>query len=370
MTVYLDHNATTPPHPDVLDAMREAELTAWANPSSVHRAGQRARAQLDRARSAVAELVGLSARDVLFTSGGTEANNIALRALGGAGLVTTAIEHPSVLHTAQSMERDGVPIGVARPDPAGSVTTQALERAATGIEHLSLLSIQMVNHETGVVMDLPAASAWARERGALVHVDLVQAVGKIELFHDADLVTVSAHKIRGPKGIGALVTRPRVKLGAIMAGGAQERGLRPGTQSAALAAGFVVAAERAKHGPERYRKLRALRDALETSLSALGGDRVAINGAGDRVPHVSNLSWRGWRGPELCAALDLEGVAISSGSACSAGTAEPSKVIEAMLGRERAASAIRISLGEVTTASDIEACIAAFERVCGRTGTT
>lgn len=372
--VYLDHNATTPPHPSVLAAMRRAEEDAWANPSSVHRPGQRARAELDRARAAVATLVGLHPRDVLFTSGGTEANNLVLASLTGPGraLVTTAIEHPSVLATAARLGARGTPVAIAPCDERGRVTVDAIERAAAALGHIGLLSMQVVNHETGVIQPIDEVIAWARDRDVLVHVDAVQAIGKIDpaIWTGADAITVAAHKLRGPKGIGALVTRPRLGLASQLGGGEQERGLRPGTQSAALAAGFRVAAERAIDGPPRYRTLAPLRDELESQLTSLGRRahiEVAINGQAERAPHVSNQSWGGWRGPELCAALDLEGVAISSGAACSAGTAEPSKVILAMAGDERARSAIRISLGETTTAEAVQRALAAFARVIERT---
>lgn len=344
--------------------MRAAEEQAWANPSSVHRAGQRARAELDRARAAIAELVGFDARDVLLTSGGTEANNIALASLGGDGLVTSAVEHPSVLRAASRLGA-----AVADVDETGVVTVEAVEAAAAHLDAVRLLSIQVVNHETGVVQPVAALAEWAHARGALLHVDAVQAVGKIApCWAGADLITVAAHKIRGPKGIGALVHRPRIKLDAQMAGGEQEKGLRPGTQSPALAAGFRVAVQRAD--PQRYAALGELRDALESQLMKLARTlhiEAHVNGSGPRVPHVSNQSWMRWRGAELCAALDLEGIAISSGAACSAGTAEPSAVIRAMLGEARAASAIRISLGEPTTQIEIDTTRVAFERVLART---
>ncbi len=372
-TVYLDHNATTPPHHDVLRAMWEAAERAWANPSSVHRPGQLARAELDRARAAVAELVGLHHRDVLLTSGGTEANNIVLGSLTGpdAALLTTAVEHPSVLKTAERLRAAGVAVGIAEADASGQVTVDALERAAARLPRVGVLSMQVVNHETGVIQPIPEVLDWTRGRGILVHVDAVQAAGKIEpaIWQGVDAITLAAHKLRGPQGIGALATRPRLSLRAQMGGGEQERGLRPGTQSAALAAGFRVACERAVSGPERYRALGPLRDDLESRLVAVGARAavtVTVNGTAARAPHVSNQSWSGFRGPELCAALDLEGVAIASGAACSAGTALPSAVVLAMVGEERARSAVRLSLGETSTAAEIERAVRAFERVLGR----
>jgi cysteine desulfurase len=202
-------------------------------------------------------------------------------------------------------------------------------------------------------------------------VDAVQAAGKLapSTWEGADLVSVAAHKMRGPKGVGALVTRPSVRLERLLFGGSQERGLRPGTQDPLACAGFAAAAERARHGAARYAELEALRDLLEAELVRVGeaaGVLPVRNGAGERAPHVLNMSWPGWRGDELCAALDLERVAVSSGSACSAGTAEPSPVLTAMVGAERALGAVRVSLGEDTTAEDIREAAARWARVLGR----
>jgi cysteine desulfurase len=376
LSVYLDHNATTPPHPDVLVAMQQALAVAWANPASVHQPGQRARAELDRARAAVGALAGMAARDVVLTSGGTEANNLALRhpwADGPArgGLCVGRIEHPSVLRAAEALERMGVPVGWVEPEPSGVVTADAFEAVMARMESVTLVAIQAVSHETGVVQPVAAVAERAHARGALVHVDAVQAAGRLDpaTWEGADLVAVAAHKMRGPKGIGALAWRPAVRLRPLLVGGAQERGLRPGTQDPAAAAGLAVAAERARESPARYAALAPLRDELERALVELGrrhGIEVLRNGTAARAPHVTNTSWSGWRGAELCAALDLEGVAVSSGSACSAGTAEPSAVVRAMLGESRAVGAVRVSLGEDTTASDLEQALAAWARVLAR----
>ena len=376
--VYLDHNATTPPHPDVLAAMHEAERSAWGNPASVHRPGQLARAQLDRARAAVSELVGFDPRDVLLTSGGTEANNLALRHpfQGGrrGGLVLSRLEHPSVTRVAEELARDGVEVIWARTTHAGVISLEDVERALTVLaprEGVVLVSLQAANHETGVVQPIEAVCQLAARHGALSHVDAVQAVGKLEgmPWTGADLLTVSAHKVRGPKGIGALITRPGLRVAPLLFGGQQERGSRPGTQSAVLAAGFAAAASRALGMAGRYAELGPLRDRLEARLGELGQRfqvEVAVNGRGRRLPHVCNTSWAGWSGPELCAALDLEGVVVASGSACSAGTGEPSPVIEAMVGPARAASAVRTSLGEDTCAEDIDRALEAWTRVLER----
>jgi cysteine desulfurase len=379
--IYLDHNATTPPHPDVREAMRRAD-DDWANPASVHLDGQRARAHLDHARAAVAELVGLHARDVTLTSGGTEANNLVLFSFfvdePVGGLVVGRIEHPSVLRAAEALERSGVAVGWVETPASGALRPEAfaeqLDAQASGDgPGCSLVSLMAVNHETGVVQPVAEVAELAHAAGALLHVDAVQAVGKVppELWAAADIVTVAAHKIHGPKGIGAIVTRPDIKLTALLVGGDQERGLRPGSQSPALAAGFACAAERAVDTVAEYGQLFDKRDRFEQRLRELAfehGIQVLVNGGGPRVAHVSNTSWGGWRGAELCAALDLEGVAVASGAACSAGTAEPSAVVSAMLGPERAASAMRVSMGVTTTDEQLEGALGALERVLARSG--
>jgi cysteine desulfurase len=372
--IYLDWNATTPPHPDVLAAMHEASLGAWANPASVHAPGRRARAFVEAAREAVATLVGLDARDVVLTSGGTEANNLALEhpfADRAGALVVSRIEHPSVVQTALQLAAAGVVVEWVDPEPSGriapSAVADAVERASRR-GPVRIIALQAVNHETGVLQPVPEVATIAHQKGARLFVDAVQAAGRVgpSAWEGADLVSVAAHKIRGPKGVGALATVPGIRLRPVLRGGAQERGVRPGTQDPIACAGFAVAAERARTGPERYAALASLRDRLEGELVALGA-RAGVpperNGTSARAPHVSNLSWPGWRGDELCAALDLQGVAVSSGSACSAGTSEPSPVIEAMVGRARASSAVRVSLGEETKREEIDDTLRRWESV-------
>ncbi len=284
-SIYLDWNATTPPHPEVLEAMSRALASAWGNPASVHGPGRRARAHVDAAREAVAALTGLSARDVVLTSGGTEANNLALlhafpaagtpSGLRGGALVTSRLEHPSVVRVAEQLAGEGVVVVWAEPDPSGVVTAAAVEAAmdrAAAQAPVRVCALQAVNHETGVVQPVAEVAEHVHRRGALLHVDAVQAAGRLgpEAWAGADLVAVAAHKIRGPKGIGALVTRPGVRLRPVLLGGAQERGLRPGTQDPAGAAGFAAAAARAATTAARYAALAPLRDRLERELVALG----------------------------------------------------------------------------------------------------
>ncbi|MEP7121530.1 MAG: cysteine desulfurase family protein [Byssovorax sp.] len=376
-SIYLDWNATTPPHPEVLAAMAQVWEQEWANPASVHGPGRKARAHVDRAREAIAALAGapFEARDVVLTSGGTEANNLALaHAFGapGGALVTSRIEHPSIVRAAEALADRGVVVVWVAPEASGRIAPEAVAEAidrTRAAAEVRLVTVQAVNHETGVVQPVAEIAAIAHARGARLHVDAVQAMGRLdpEAWRGADLLAVAAHKLRGPKGIGALIPRPGIALRPLLFGGAQERGLRPGTQDAAAAAGFAVAAERAAQGPLRYAAVAPLRDHLERGLLQLAPRSPPIrNGEAPRAPHVINLSWPGWRGDELCAALDLEGVAVSSGSACAAGTAEPSPVLRAMVGEARAASAVRVSLGEATTLADVDEALARWARVVAR----
>lgn len=361
--VYFDWNATTPPHPDVLAAVAEATRTAWANPASVHRAGQRARAVVDDARQAIAELVQRDARDVILTGGGTEANNLALA--GARALVTSRLEHPSVTRVAEALELAGGHVTWLPVPELGRLDAEAVARALAAAGPGAVVAVGLVNHETGVVQPVAEIAAAARAAGARLHVDAVQAAGRVapELLHYGDSLALAAHKLRGPKGIGALALRAGQVPQPVLRGGSQERGLRPGTLDAAAAAGFGVAARRALHGHERYAPLATLRDSIERTLAA----SMLVNGAGvERAPHVSSLAFAGVRGDELAAALDLEGVRVSSGSACTAGTSEPSQVIEAMLGRARARCTLRVSLGEDSTQAEVNEFLGSIARVLPR----
>jgi cysteine desulfurase len=363
--IYLDWNATTPPHPGVLAAMQAAAEDAWANPASPHRAGRRARALIESVRERVARCLLLSPRDVVFAGSGTEANNLALR--GAGALVLSRLEHPSVVRVAEDLEQQGIAVRWVRPLETGRVEPGLIADALLDLEPAlratSVVALAAANHETGVIQPVVEVAARVHALGARLHVDAAQALGKLDLaaFGDADSYTVVAHKIRGPQGIAALAWRGASGVKPVLLGGSQERGLRPGTQSASLIAGFGAALDRLD--PGRYRALAAWRDRLEKVL----GERVQVNGVeAARLPHVSNFSASGWTGEQLVAAMDLEGVCISSGSACTVGTSQPSAVIEAMLGRGRAASAVRVSLGESTSERDVDCAIAAFNRVLER----
>lgn len=366
--VYLDWNATTPPVKEVLDAMTSAAQEGWANPASIHGHGRAARRFVEDARASVAALAGVDARDVILTSGGTEANNLALRsAFAGTQdgvLVTSRLEHPSVTRVAEALEREGrAQVHWLRVLPEGRADLDDLA-AVLRTRNVRLVALQSANHETGILQPLDEACGLAKAHGVAVHADVVQSWGRLEgLGAEARTRSLAAHKLRGPKGIGALICHVGVRIEPVLLGGAQEKGLRPGTVDPMAAAGLGAAARRAAQGPARYEAVKLLRDKLEGELLEIGAE---VNGRGPRAPHVSNLAFPSWNGPELVAALDLEGVSVSSGSACSAGTIEPSPVLTAMAGVPRAACSLRISLGEETTAEDIERACVAFRTVLGR----
>jgi cysteine desulfurase len=361
--LYLDWNASTPPHPLVLEAMHAARAIAWANPASVHAAGRRARAVLDDARAELAALLERDPRDLVFTGGGTEANNLALA--GASVLVTSRLEHPSVTRVADARAGRGQDVRWVSARPKGQIYLECLARAHAQLPAGSVVAVAAVNHETGVLQPLREVSELSRAAGARLHVDAVQAVGRVPrsawLFGDS--VAVAAHKVRGPKGIGALATRPGWVPQPVLLGGSQERGLRPGTVDAVAAAGFAAAVRRVNDSVARYASLAPLRDRLERALGAV----ARVNGSeAPRAPHVSSLVFEGRRGDELVAALDLEGVRVSAGSACTAGTSEPSAVITAMHDRARAVATLRVSLGEDTREAEVAEFVAVLERILGR----
>jgi len=338
LRVYLDHNATTPLGAAARVAM-VAALDELGNPSSLHAEGRRARELVERARDEVARAIGGRREEIVLTSGGTEANNLALRL--GARVVLSAVEHPSVDGAAGPGARR------VRVDAHGRVDLGELETlVAAGAD---LVSVQLANHEIGVIQDLPAVVAIARRYGARVHTDAVQALGKIDVDVRAlgvDALTLSAHKIGGPKGAGALWLRDGLDVDALLRGGHQERERRPGTENVAGIAGFGAACR----GLERHD--RALRDRFEAGARALGA-RVAAAEA-PRVPTTSYVAFDGVAGELLMQALDLEGVAVSTGAACSSGSLEPSPVLRAIDFPE----GIRVSLGSGNTAADIDRVLA------------
>jgi cysteine desulfurase len=360
--VYLDYNASAPLRPEVREAMC-AFLGPPANPSSAHREGARARAALETARAEVAALLGAAPAEIVFTSGATEANNLALRGalevVGPKGeLVTTAIEHASVLETARALAAVGHRLVTVPVDTEGRIALAALAAAVTPAT--ALVSIGLANGETGAVAPVAEIAATLRARRVLLHTDAAQAAGRLPLdvaTLGADLVSLSSHKLGGPAGAGALWIRRGTALRPQLAGGPQERDRRAGTENVAAIVGFGVAARLARDGlATAPARMAALAERLWTGLRARIPD-VARNGpmASPRLPNTLNVTVPGCTGESLMVLLDLAGVAVSVGSACAAGAAEPSHVLLAM-GRDRDAArgGLRLSLGPETTAADID----------------
>jgi cysteine desulfurase len=360
---YLDHNATTPVREAAAASMAET-LAECGNPSSVHRAGRAARQRLEDARAAVARAIGLPVGGTLiFTSGGTEANVLALTGLERGRILCSAIEHDSVLAAVP----DAVPIPV---EPGGTVDPAVLETLLAAGPAPALVSVMAANNETGVLQPIERVVRLAHEAGALVHCDAIQALGKIGFDMAAlgvDLVSVSAHKLGGPTGIGALALAPGVDLSARQRGGGQERGLRAGTENLPGIAGFAAAVAEAVAALDRFAALAALRDAMEDRLKALEPDAVIFGAERARLPNTSCLALPGMASEVQVMALDLAGIGVSAGAACSSGKVRPSHVLSAMgAGPDLARAAIRISLGRDTGIAEIDRLVAAWAALAER----
>jgi len=362
MRVYLDHNATTPVAPEVLEAMLPYFTDAFANASSIHSDGQRARAGVEQARQSVAALIGAHPSEIIFTGGGTEADNLAiLGALAGASgkrhAITTRIEHVAVLNTFEKLERDGARVTYAGVGANGVVDPVEIRRALR--PETRLISVMHANNELGTIQPIAEIARLAAEAGVLLHTDAVQSTGKIPVDVKSlgvDLLSLSAHKIYGPKGAGALYVKKGTPLEPIVFGGHHEREMRPGTQNVAGIVGLGRAAALAHRSlGEEGARLAALRDRLENSLLAripdcrVNGDRTR------RVPNTANLTFSSAEGESLVIALDLRGLACASGSACSSGAVEPSHVLTAIgLAPADARATIRLSLGHANTEADVD----------------
>jgi cysteine desulfurase len=372
--VYLDHAATTLLHADVREAMAPYLDDRFGNPSSMHRWGRQARNALEEARERVATALGARRRELVFTSGGTEADNLAVlgrwraacRSGGPHGAVAcSAIEHKAVAAAAQCAAEEGATLILLGVDEDGRVDLGALDEALTATP--CVVSVMWANTEVGTIQPVAEAGRRCRNAGIVFHTDAVQAFGKIPVnVNDTpcDLMSVSAHKIGGPKGIGALYIREGTTVLPLIHGGGQERDLRPGTENVAFAVGFAAAAERAvAEQAELATRLAALRDRLEAGLRALIPD-LRVNGMGaERLPNILNVTVPDADQEGVLIGLDLEGVAASGASACQSGTIRPSHVLTAMgrIGPEDAS--VRLSLGHPTTAADIDYAMAAFARV-------
>jgi cysteine desulfurase len=368
--MYFDHHAATPLSPAVREAMARADELAWANPSSVHRAGRAAKSVLERAREQIAAALGAHPVDLVLTAGATEACNLGLlglaRASAGRTLVTTSVEHPAVQATLAALVAEGFTIRTLDVPAGQPPTPEALAAQIDG--DTALVAIQWVNHETGTLFPIAAYGALCAERGVPLFVDACQALGKLPVSiteSGAAALVVSAAKIGGPASAAALWVERCRDVSPVIHGGAQERGRRPGTPHAAVFAGF---GEACRAIPERLGavpRLAQLRDRLEQACVTLG---ARVNAPSPRVATVSNLSVPGWRSDMLVAALDIEGLCAASGAACSSGLAEPSPVLRAMYPDEpeRAASALRLSVGPETSDAEVSAAIAVLERVLPR----
>lgn len=342
----------------------------YGNPSSIHALGQEAKAALFDAREKVAALIGSSPHEVLFTSGGTEADNLAILGVmeaaegGRRHLVTSAVEHHAVLNLGKSLAKKGIPVAFLKVNRAGLVDPRDLAKALS--PETLIVSIMHANNETGVVQSVEECARLAREAGAYFHTDAIQTVGKIPVdVHKigADLLSISGHKIYGPKGIGALYVRRGVKLRSSYRGGGQERSRRPGTENLPGIVGLGKAAELAASQREEDRqRLSSLRDQIENRvLETIAG--ASINGEGaPRTPNTTNLSFMGVEAETLTIALDLKGFAVSTGAACSSGTVDPSHVLQAMgLSAERVQGSIRVSLSKFTTEEEVQQFMAALK---------
>jgi len=362
MRIYLDHNATTPVRPEVVSAMAAALRERWGNPSSTHAEGAAARAALERAREQVAELLGAEPREVLFTSGATEANNTVLRGVlattsRGRHVVSTTVEHPSVAEPLRSLEAEGVAVSYVPVDAEGRLDPAAVAGALR--EDTALLSVILANNETGVLQDAAKLAELAHARGIPLHLDATQAVGKLPLDRialGADLLVGSAHKLNGPKGAGFLIGEARGSLPALVQGGPQERRRRGGTENVAGIVGLGVACALARSElAERERHVSQLRDALWRGIES-SVPRVRRNGSPVHVlPNSLSVEFEGTAGEVLLEALDLEGVAVSAGAACHSGSIEPSGVLLAMGRSEaQARASLRFSFGPSNTARELE----------------
>ena len=379
-SIYLDHNATTPLRPEVQEAMARCHAEGYANPASQHQPGQRARRVLDDAREAIAGILGVDLAGpkpdrLIFTSGGTEANSLAVLGISQAvgdsqagRVIVSAIEHASVIEPAEHLLEAGWRLDTLGVGSDGVVCLDRLPDLLT--PQTCLVSVMLGNHETGVLQPVAELAPICSDAGVPLHTDAVQVAGKLPVdFRSLGVsaMTVAAHKFQGPLGIGALILRDKVPVRPILFGGHQQSGIRPGTESIALAVGMRTALELFQNEQEAHaRHLTALRDRLEAGL-VTGWPGVVVNGAkADRLPHTSSIAFPNVDGQILLLALDTAGVACSAGSACSSGSTELSPTLRAMgLSRETIAGSLRFSIGATTTAAEIDEAIRRIIHVLG-----
>jgi cysteine desulfurase len=370
--VYLDNNATTPVLPEVLEAMQPYFLGQFGNASSIHQQGQQARSAVEHAREHVADLIGAREAEIVFTSGGTEGDNLALFGLCKAGdhVITSTIEHHAVLNSCQRLEKMGCEVTYVAVDGQGIVDPDAVRAALR--PNTKLISIMFANNETGVVQNLEAVGKLAAEADVYFHTDAVQAVAKIPVDVNAlrcDLLTLAGHKIHAPQGTGALYVRKGTILDPLFYGGRHERSRRAGTENLPGIVGLGKAAELAaawfeKDGPA---KMAALRDRFERTIVGELDQVIVNSGKARRVPNTSNICFECIEGESMVIALDLKGLSVSTGAACSSGAIEPSHVLMAMgLTPDQARASIRFSLGKQTTEADIDFALQRVPEVVGK----
>jgi cysteine desulfurase len=348
--IYLDHNATSPVGAEVADAIAEA-LAQGGNASSVHGAGRRARQMVEQAREQLAGFINASPAEIVFTSGGTEANNLVLRGARCDHILVSAVEHPSVLDATADIEQ--VPV-----DENGLIDLAALEARLIEIEGKVLVSVMLANNETGVIEPISEIVGIAEKYDALVHTDAIQALGKIKIDRVAlgvDFISLSAHKIGGPQGVGALVINEEVPLASLIRGGGQERSRRAGTENVPGIVGFGTAAKLVAEKFSRMTEIEVLRDQLEASIKSIAPGAVIYGDTVERLPNTSCLAMPGVTSETQVMKFDLAGVMMSAGSACSSGKVQASHVLKAMgVADELAATSIRVSLGHDTSEAEIE----------------
>ena len=362
--VYLDHNATTPVEPEVLDVMLPYFSGDYGNASSIHTFGQKARSAVETAREQVAALIGARPQEIVFASGGTEADNHAIFGIAESAtpplhVITTAIEHEAVLNTCQSLEKRGVSVTYLPVDRDGRIDLTMLRETLRVHPETGLITVMHANNELGTVQPLEEIGGIAAESDVYFHTDAVQSAGKIPIDVAAcklDLLSLSGHKLYAPKGIGALYVRGGTRLRQLLYGGHHQRGFRPGTENVAGIVGLGKAAQVARASlAEDAKRVATLRDTLERTLLQRVPD-ARVNGAGSpRTPNTTNITFPGIEGEALVIALDLKGLACSTGAACSSGAVEPSHVLTAIgLSADEARASLRFSLGRHTTAADID----------------
>ena len=374
MFTYLDNNATTRPHPKVLEALFHYYNEQWGNPSSLHRFGSQTREALDRARQQVMLALGATRpAEVLFTSGGTESNHLAITGTLSAfpqkkHCITTAVEHSSVLKLFQRLEKEGCKVDMLPVNASGQISLRDLESKLS--PDTALVSLVWANNETGVLSPITEAAKICQRHHVPLHVDAIQAFGKIpiDVFRaGVDLLSISGHKFHAPKGAGALYVKKGHRLRPIFLGGSQEQGMRAGTSNVPGIVGLGIAAEMAAQNLETIKKVETLRDQLEQKIVALYPKAIISGATSPRLPNTSHICFDGLDGESICLLLSEVGVCVSTGSACSAGSLEPSHVLKAMgMTPTQAKGAVRFSLSSETTEEEIENTIDELRKVIKR----